>query len=212
MALTTNQGLDIPDGSDNANVPLSFVNYNTGLENRLVQRYLSIADRTARNPAPFEGELSYLADLNRFDYFTGTTWLNLIPAASYGTDGNVFFPTSLTYTTVGATVIGGSVTVPPSGQIEVTWNSGLNNTVAGNATWVSVQINTGSTIGGGVPLVVASDVWGLFSTGAAGSIKTGTFYLFTGLAPGTVVNAFLMHRVSGGTGTVERRNVKVLQA
>ena len=82
MALTTNQGLILPDGTDNANVPLTFTDFVTtagsGVENRLVQRYLSIADRTARNPAPNEGEISYLNDLNVYQTYTGVTWANLV--------------------------------------------------------------------------------------------------------------------------------------
>lgn len=77
--LTTNQGLILPDGTDNANVPLTFTDFvitaGSGMENRLVQRYLSIADRTARNGAPNEGELSYLLDLNRYEKYNGVAWV-----------------------------------------------------------------------------------------------------------------------------------------
>lgn len=79
--LTTNQGLILPDGTDNANVPLTFTDFVTtagsGMENRLVQRYLSAADRTARNPAPNEGELSWLNDLNIYQFYDGANWVNL---------------------------------------------------------------------------------------------------------------------------------------
>lgn len=89
MALTPNQGLILPDGTDNANVPLSVselvqgTSPTNGLENRLVERYLSIADRTARNPAPVEGEFSYLADLNRYDSYNGTLWVPVMPGALF---------------------------------------------------------------------------------------------------------------------------------
>lgn len=79
---TTNQGLILPDGTDNANVPLTFTDFVTtagsGMENRLVQRYLSTADRTARNAVPNEGELSWLNDLNVYQYFDGANWVNLV--------------------------------------------------------------------------------------------------------------------------------------
>jgi hypothetical protein len=62
-------------------VPLAFTDFVTtagsGVENRLVQRFLSIADRTTRNPAPNEGELSWLLDLNVYQYYDGATWQNL---------------------------------------------------------------------------------------------------------------------------------------
>src|SRR5689334_16575334 len=79
--LTTNQGLILPDGTDNANVPLTFTDFVTtagsGMENRLVQRYLSAADRTVRNPAPNEGELSYLIDTDAYFFYNGTAWIPL---------------------------------------------------------------------------------------------------------------------------------------
>lgn len=46
----------------------------SGVESRLVKRYLSAADRTARNPTPAEGELSVLADTNLVQAYTGTVW------------------------------------------------------------------------------------------------------------------------------------------
>lgn len=89
--LTSNQGLILPDGTDNANVPLTFTDFVTtagsGMENRLVQRYLSIADRTARNGAPNEGELSYLLDLNRYEKFDGVAW---VPAFTLLIDQQIF--------------------------------------------------------------------------------------------------------------------------
>lgn len=77
MSLTADQGLIIPNSSDNDNVPLSVSDYNTGVESRLVKRYASVADRTARNATPTEGELSYLLDLNRFDFYSGAAWTTL---------------------------------------------------------------------------------------------------------------------------------------
>lgn len=81
MAVTTNQGLILPDGTDNANVPLTFTDFVTtagsGMENRLVQRYLSAADRLARNAAPNEGELSWLNDTDRYEFYTGAVWAPL---------------------------------------------------------------------------------------------------------------------------------------
>lgn len=82
MAITTNQGLILPDGTDNANVPLTFTDFVTtagsGIENRLVERFLSVADRTARNAAPNEGEVSYLSDVNTYYTYNGTAWVPLI--------------------------------------------------------------------------------------------------------------------------------------
>jgi hypothetical protein len=72
--VTANQGLTIPIGADPANAPTAFTAFAGGVENRLVQRFASVADRTARNPTPNEGELSYLADLNTISYFNNAGW------------------------------------------------------------------------------------------------------------------------------------------
>lgn len=210
MALTTNQGLDIPDGSDNANVPLSFTNYNTGLENRLVQRYLSTADRTARNALPFEGELSYLADLNRYEYYTGTAWTTLIPTIVGVYEATSFAVTSLVYTTAGAPIIGASVIVPPSGIVRVGWSALMNHSVAGQATVLAPQLNTGSVVGAGATIVAAADARSAQFRGSA--LTIGSFTYFSGLAVGTAVNAFLMHRVTAVTGNITDRNMEIEQA
>src|SRR5262249_15891805 len=81
--ITTAQGLTLPATTAADNVPVSFAAYNTGVESRLVLRYLSIADRTARHGAPTEGELSYLIDLNRYDTYTGTAWVPIYPTTVF---------------------------------------------------------------------------------------------------------------------------------
>jgi hypothetical protein len=210
MALTTNQGLDIPDGTDNANVPLSFTNYNTGVENRLVERYLSIADRTARNAAPFEGELSYLADLNRYEYYTGTAWANLIPATAIAVDNPAFFVTSLVYTTAGAPVTGASVVVPASGIVRVDWTGLLNHSTAAQQTFIAPQLNAGSVVGAGAVITAAGDATSARMTGA-GPWTGSSFVYYTGLTAGTSVNAFLMHRVTAITGSVADRRISIAQ-
>lgn len=84
--LTTDQGLTLPLATDADNVPLSMTAYNgpNSVESRLVKRYLSVADRTARNGAPTEGELSYLLDINRYEYYTGAAWLPLVSGGFVG--------------------------------------------------------------------------------------------------------------------------------
>lgn len=210
MALTTNQGLDIPDGTDNANVPLSFTNYNTGLENRLVQRYLSVADRTARNALPFEGELSYLIDLDRYDRYTGTAWVDLVPVSTSATDATSFFITSLVYTTAGAGLVGNTVVVPPSGRVRVQFAALLNHS-GGGQTLMSPQLNAGNVVGGGATLSAASDANSARIAGI-GPWTTGKFIYYTGLSVGTSVNAFLMHRVTAITGSMADRILEITPA
>lgn len=215
MSQTPNQGLVLPDGTDNANVPLSFSELINGsgassLENRLVQRYLSIADRTARNAAPNEGEISYLNDLNRYDGYTGTAWIPLYPQTVFSFDNPGFSTSSAVYTTAGATLLGQTITVPLSGQVRIDWAGNLDQTGSGQPGFVSPQLNTGAVIGAGALITAASDNIAI-STTNADSIAMSNFYVYTGLTPGSSVNAFLLHKTSG-TYNIANRKIALTQA
>ena len=73
------QSLPSPDLTDVANGPAAFGALIPVLVDRLAKSYASIADRTARNPSPNEPELGYLQDLDRWDFFNGSTWTELVP-------------------------------------------------------------------------------------------------------------------------------------
>lgn len=214
MAVTTNQGLILPDGTDNANVPLTFTDFVTtagsGMENRLVQRYLSVADRTARNPAPNEGELSYLSDVDRYEGYNGTAWISLYPQTTFSVDNAGFNTSSAVYTTAGATLLGQTIVVPLTGQVEVKWAANLDQSGSGQPGFISPQLNTGAVIGAGALITAASDNIAI-STTNADSIAMSNFFVYTGLTPGTSVNAFLLHKTSG-TYNISNRKISVSQA
>jgi hypothetical protein len=214
MALTTNQGLILPDGTDNANVPLTFTDFVTtagsGIENRLVQRYLSIADRTTRNPAPNEGELSYLTDLNRYDSYTGSAWIPLIQQHAFSFDATGFNSTSTVYTTVGGAIVGATVVVPQSGQVRVDWGANTDNTVTGTQ-FVAPQLNSGAVVGAGGVLVPVADTISV-NNATADSVTTSSFHYYSGLTVGSSVNAFLFHRVTANTGAYANRKLSIQQA
>jgi hypothetical protein len=65
--VTADQGLFIPAGPDSADQPFDFTSMYAQLESRLVKRYATDADRTARNPSPNAGEVCYLADSARHE-------------------------------------------------------------------------------------------------------------------------------------------------
>lgn len=74
---SANQGIPEQQGTDPANLPSAQVSWDGVMENRLVQRYASIADRTARRPAPNENELSTLADVDRVEVYNSAAWISL---------------------------------------------------------------------------------------------------------------------------------------
>lgn len=76
---TTNQQITLPIGTDLADNPLAFNDQVADYENRLVQRYVSNADRTARNPAPNLGEMSIVTTNTWYDRWTGSKWLPCTP-------------------------------------------------------------------------------------------------------------------------------------
>ena len=85
MAIPTpNQGIPEQQGGDAANLPLAQVAWDGVMENRLAQRYASIADRAARNAAPNENEISALADVDRVEVFDTANWISLHSRALWG--------------------------------------------------------------------------------------------------------------------------------
>lgn len=75
----SDQSLPSPDLPDLANGPGDFAALIAVLVKRLAKSYASIADRTARNPNPTESELGYLQDLDRWEFYTGSAWTELVP-------------------------------------------------------------------------------------------------------------------------------------
>jgi hypothetical protein len=57
---------------------------NTFLMNQSVIAFASVAARNAAIPAPLEGQLVWLEDSNKYIYFSGSAWLDLIVPASSG--------------------------------------------------------------------------------------------------------------------------------
>lgn len=74
---TPNQGIVQQQGTDPGNLPTAQTAWLGGEENRLVQRYTNEADRTARNAAPNEGEVSHLAAEDRYEGFNNVNWISL---------------------------------------------------------------------------------------------------------------------------------------
>ena len=100
--LTTDQQILLPVGTDLNDVVTHLTatvnnGSGSGIESRLVKRYLSAADRSARNPTPATGEFSIRADQNppTYEYFNGTNWLlqkcNIVTTLDQSWTSNVTF-------------------------------------------------------------------------------------------------------------------------
>lgn len=88
-ANTTNQQITYPVGTDLADNPTAFLDMLADVEGRLVQRYTSNADRTARNPAPALGEMSIVTTNTWYDRWTGAKWLPCTPIAKAKTANQI---------------------------------------------------------------------------------------------------------------------------
>lgn len=100
--VTGNQGLRIPQTTDDPDVVTDLTNVVSDIEKRLVMVFNNTADRSTRLASPTEGMLSYLKDTDKYYTFTGSAWVLLVmvptfttgttvPSSGTGSDGDVFF-------------------------------------------------------------------------------------------------------------------------
>jgi hypothetical protein len=80
---TGNQQIVIQQLPDAANLPNAQVAEVGSFENRLVQRYTNLADRTARNATVDQGQASYLQAEGRYDSYDGANWVSLHPRSMF---------------------------------------------------------------------------------------------------------------------------------
>ena len=74
---TSDQQITMPVDGDSADNPVAFVNGVADIEPRLVRRYASIADRTARMLSLTENAISTLADVDRVEVYDGANHVSL---------------------------------------------------------------------------------------------------------------------------------------
>jgi hypothetical protein len=111
--------------------------------------------------------------------------------------------TSATYTDTlsGTTTHTLGFTVPASGAIWVTIKAALDNSAA-NYTQASYRIS------GSAGTVAASDNWNIFSQGTS-EITISRRTMQTGLTPGATGTITMQYNTSGGTATVNHRQILV---
>lgn len=98
---------------------------------------------------------------------------------------------------------------PASGRVLVYWWGQMSNSTTAS-TYLGMEVRTGGTIGSGsqVPEQGPTDD---DSCRVAGTnvISCQSHRLVTGLTPGETYHARLLHRVTGGTATINKRRVTV---
>ena len=80
---TTDQQITTPTGTDAADNPVAFVNQVADVEPRLVRRYTTEADRTARMLSLTENAISTLDTEDRAEVYNGTNHISLFSRALF---------------------------------------------------------------------------------------------------------------------------------
>lgn len=120
----------------------------------------------------------------------------------------LYTSTSTSYTDVGAVYCGVVFTVPPNGRVALNYGGRMRNGTAGISSFLTLVIREGNTIGSGTTVLAAADDNATdHAAGANQSDRQEVSYLFDTGTPGSVYNAFLMHRAESGTSTFSRRHI-----
>jgi hypothetical protein len=85
---SADQQITTPVLGDAADQAVAFGDYNVDVEPRLVKKYADAADRTARNAAPTNGEVSFLTNPGRHDVWMApvvSAWWEMRPLFAYKT-------------------------------------------------------------------------------------------------------------------------------
>lgn len=204
---TTDQGLILPASGDQDNVPTSFTSYNTGVESRLVKRYLSSADRTARNPTPATYELSILASTGALEMYDGAAWSHPFPSLPRGIMADPVSTNSSGTATSGTTetrdaVLGNYVFTSEgtTRRYRVWYNPGLSTDTANDLVRVNIRDGGGSTPTSASTLLATAQIrlTALGGPGQSSLIVTGTF---TAAAGTRTLSAFTVRGNGSGIET-----------
>lgn len=115
----------------------------------------------------------------------------------------------------GAVTVGTAFTAPASGAVLMLFSAQAQQNINAQATFVSIEVKTGGTVGSGTLAGTAANSDRALITGKAVNasapslLQAGRPVLYTGLTPGATYNVRMMHCVDGGSGTISYREVIV---
>lgn len=142
-----------------------------------------------------------MPDLQSGTVITGTDAPTMVSAV----EATAQSPTSTSY--AAGTQCGVAFIAPTTGRVLIEWRSFLDNSTT-EYTIIAPEVREGSTIGSGTVVLSPSDEIALYHLNA-NQVRMGMFYPLDGLTPNANYNVRLMHRVTGGTGTLDDREVIV---
>jgi hypothetical protein len=129
------------------------------------------------------------------------------PVAASDVEDTSDTSTSTAYTTADMTACGTSFVAAPSGKALVHISARIDNSGA-TSCFVSFEVRQGGVVGSGTVDLAADDTRAIKILQINQIMGGGTFTV-TGLTAGNTYNVQMMHRVTGGTGTLENRHIVV---
>jgi hypothetical protein len=106
------------------------------------------------------------------------------------------------------TLCGTTFMAPTTGRVMVMWRAKVDIDT-NQATYVSIEVREGSSVGSGTIFLSPSDEYAVGRQNT-NNVAFGIFWPVEGLTPGATYNVRLMHRVTGGSGTVDDKEVVVI--
>lgn len=143
-----------------------------------------------------------MSDLTAGTVITGT---DVTPAVL---DGASSAQTGFTTTTYAYDGMGVAFVAPITGRVLVQWGGWLDTNGA-NTVYLSFEVRTGSTLGAGSVVFAASDENAAYHFNT-NQCAIGMFCPVSGLTAGSSYHVRLMHRVTGGTGSIDNQEVNVI--
>lgn len=196
------QGLIYPADPDAADNPSGFAAFIGTMVGRLVRRYANAADRTAKDLAPVENQVTALADVDRVEVYDGANYVSLHHRALYA-DIRLAADQTVNNSAALVNVTGFVFPIVTSGiygwRVDMFYDSSTTEDIQFAFTWPG-----GSTARwGGIGMM---DV-GATSPGVvknATQNTSGTAITYGGSGVGTVITGSLFGEIqAGGNGTVQ---------
>lgn len=164
----------------------------------------------------------YETDTGCYKRYNGSAWVRIgafdvenagTGGASESTAQNGITSTSFV---TGAQVCGGSFVAPPSGGVYITVSGHIKQANNANSITLSFEVRTGASVGAGTIAVSGSSARAIVAGNAVNAsapveltssrrcrLQAGTF------TPGASYNVQTLHLVSGGSGTIDYREIIV---
>lgn len=146
----------------------------------------------------------------RASYFNAVVVWNYDSATTNGTTASAYPTFTNTLAVLG--IMGVAFVAPPSGKVNITWSCRqVRSNSAGASVLVDCEVKTGSTVGSGVLVRASNDPTASSgeSHAANNNHQPSGFAPLSGLISGASYNAVLTYTVTGGTATINGRQIEV---